>query len=153
MQLIDFTTLDTEQLALVLSWRNHPNVRSWMLNSDEILIEDHLRFVEMLKKQPDKRYFLVKRANDYLGVVDLTDITISSAELGIYANPHYHGVGKLLMSALIEYAFKRLGLSRLVANVFAENEKAKSLYQQFHFKETNRTAYNGKEIITMERVL
>jgi UDP-4-amino-4,6-dideoxy-N-acetyl-beta-L-altrosamine N-acetyltransferase len=86
-------------------------------------------------------------------VVDLTDITATDAELGIYANPDLHGVGKLLISAVIDYAHETLKLTKLIANVFADNEKAKDLYQKFDFVETNRTTYNDREMITMERTL
>lgn len=150
MQLLDFTTLNTQMLTIVLSWRNDPNVRQWMLNSDEISMENHLRFVESLKQQSDKRYFLVQREGEYIGVIDLTDITQTSAEIGIYANPQMHGVGDTLMKAMIDYAFTTLKVRTLFATVFTDNEKAKHLYGKFDFTETNRTLYNGRKMITME---
>lgn len=150
MRLLDFTTLNTQLLTLVLSWRNHPNVRSWMLNSDEISMEEHMCFVESLKQRSDKRYFLVQHESDYIGVIDLTAISKNSAELGIYADPNVHGVGDTLMRALIDYAFENLKLTKLIANVFTDNERAKHLYQKFDFTETNQTLYNGRKMITME---
>lgn len=150
MRLLDFTTLDTERLTVVLAWRNHPNVRQWMLNTNEISSEEHFHFVESLKQRSDKRYFLVQDNNDYIGVIDLTDITSTSAEIGIYANPQMRGIGEALMNALIGYAFVTLKVKTLIATVFADNERAKHLYQKFDFTETNRTLYNGREMITME---
>jgi UDP-4-amino-4,6-dideoxy-N-acetyl-beta-L-altrosamine N-acetyltransferase len=150
MRLLDFTTLNTEQLTMVLSWRNHPDVRSWMLNSDEISLNEHLSYIESLKNRSDKRYFLVQKGNDYLGVVDLTDITAISAEIGIYANPDMRGVGALLMDALIRYAFDTMKLTKLIANVFSNNEKAKRLYQKFDFKETDQTTDKERKMICME---
>lgn len=150
MRLLDFTTLDAERLTVVLAWRNHPNVRQWMLNTNEISSEEHFHFVESLKQRSDKRYFLVQDNNDYIGVIDLTDITQTSAEIGIYANPQMRGVGETLMNALIGYAFVTLKVKTLIATVFADNEKAKHLYQKFDFTETNRTLYNGRKMITME---
>jgi UDP-4-amino-4,6-dideoxy-N-acetyl-beta-L-altrosamine N-acetyltransferase len=151
MRLLDFTTLNTEQLTMVLSWRNHPDVRSWMLNSNEISLNEHLSFIESLKNRTDKRYFLIQKGNDYIGVVDLTDITITSAEIGIYTNPDMRGVGALLMGAVIQHSFDTLKLTKLIANVFSNNEKAKRLYQKFDFKETNRTTDKEREMISMER--
>jgi UDP-4-amino-4,6-dideoxy-N-acetyl-beta-L-altrosamine N-acetyltransferase len=84
-------------------------------------------------------------------VVDLTDITTTSAEIGIYANPDMRSVGTLLMDALIRYAFNTLKLTKLIANVFSNNEKAKRLYQKFDFKETTRITYKEREMICMER--
>jgi UDP-4-amino-4,6-dideoxy-N-acetyl-beta-L-altrosamine N-acetyltransferase len=151
MRLLDFTTLDTQQLTMVLSWRNHPDVCSWMLNSNEISLNEHLSYIESLKNRSDKRYFLVQKGNDYLGVVDLIDITTTSAEIGIYVNPDKRGVGGLLMEALIRYAFDTLKLTKLIANVFSNNENAKRLYQKFDFQEIDRTMHKEREMIYMER--
>lgn len=151
VQLLDFTTLDKEQLSMVLEWRNHIDVRHWMLSDDEISMENHLQFVESLKNRGDKRYFLVQREDGYIGVIDFTDITQNSAEIGIYANLQMRGVGEALMHALIEYGFSTLGVKMLVATVFTDNERAKHLYKKFDFIETNRTFYKGREMIIMER--
>lgn len=151
VRLLDFTTLDEELLTLVLEWRNHSDIRCWMLNGDEISLENHLRFVESLKNRVDKRYFLVQQGDAYIGVIDFTDITNISAEIGIYANPQMRGVGEALMSALIEYGFSTLGVTMLIASVFADNERAKHLYEKFDFTERNRTFYKGREMIIMER--
>ncbi|WP_294915580.1 UDP-4-amino-4,6-dideoxy-N-acetyl-beta-L-altrosamine N-acetyltransferase [Sulfuricurvum sp. PD_MW2] len=151
MQLLDFTTLDKEMLTTVLAWRNHSDIRHWMLSDDEISMQNHLQFVESLKNRADKRYFLVQREDAYIGVIDFTDITQNSAEIGIYSNPYMRGVGEALMHALIEYGFSTLGVKMLVATVFTDNERAKHLYEKFDFTETNRTFYKGREMIIMER--
>jgi len=151
VRLLDFTTLDTQLLTTVLAWRNHSNIRRWMLNDDEISLENHLRFVESLKNRADKRYFLVQREDEYIGVIDFTDITQNSAEIGIYANPDTRGVGETLMNALIEYGFSTLGVKMLIASVFADNDRAKHLYEKFDFAETVRAFYKGREMIVMER--
>jgi len=151
VQLLDFTTLDTQHLAMVLAWRNHSNIRCWMLQSDEISMENHLQFVESLKNRAEKRYFLVQREGESIGVIDFTDITQNSAEIGIYANPDMHGVGEALMNALVEYGFSTLEVKMLIAAVFADNKRAKRLYQKFDFTETERTVYKGREMIIMER--
>lgn len=153
IRLLPFNNLSDAEKMMILSWRNHPDIREWMLQPDEISMEEHLRFIQSLENRSDKRYFLVKNADDYLGVIDLTDITAISAELGIYANPYLHGVGKILMSALINYALNTLKLTKLIANVFSNNKRAKQLYSTFDFTETNRITHNGREMITLERTL
>ena len=153
INLIPFNELDDIEAKMILSWRNHPYIRKWMIHSEIISMEEHLRFIESLSNRSDKRYFLVRDAQKYLGVVDLTNITVNSAELGLYSNPDLHGVGKVLLSALIEYALETLKLTKITANVFADNERAKHLYQIFDLVETTRITYNGREMITMERIL
>ncbi len=150
IQLLNFTNLDGTQKEIILSWRNHPDVRQWMLHHDTISMDEHLSFIESLKNGSDKRYFLVQRDEEYLGVIDFTAITEDSAEFGIYGNPSMYGVGKILMVTLIDYAFTMLHVSKLIATVFSDNEKAKHLYATFDFTQTNRNLYHNKEIITME---
>ena len=150
IQLLNFTNLDATQKEIILSWRNHTDVRQWMLYHDTISMDEHLSFIESLKNRSDKHYFLVQRDEEYLGVIDFTAITEDSAEFGIYGNPSMYGVGKILMVTLIDYAFTALRVSKLIANVFSDNEKAKHLYAIFGFIQTNRNFYSNREIITME---
>lgn len=151
IRLISFTDLSDAEIIMVLSWRNHPTIRCWMLHPHEISMEEHLQFIESLKNRSDKRYFLVQDDAHYLGVVDLNTITPDSAELGIYANPDMRGVGTTLMNVLTDYAFQTLRLTKLIANVFSDNEKAKRLYSTFNFTEITRITCNGREMICMER--
>lgn len=149
IQLLNFTTLSLTQKELVLSWRNHPNIRKWMINNNEISLEDHLHFIDLLSSITHKCYFLVQQESAYLGVIDLTDITNNSAELGIYANPDMRGVGHILMNALIDHA-STLGLSKLIAKVLVNNVRASRLYHKFGFTQTNNP---NQKMITLERIL
>ena len=150
IQLLNFTKLDPIQKEIILSWRNHPDIRQWMFHPNKISMDEHLRFIESLKNRSDKRYFLVQRDDENLGVIDFTAITEDSAEFGIYGNPTIHGIGKILMVTLIDYALTILHISKLIATVFSDNEKAKHLYATFDFEETNRVLYHNKEMITLE---
>lgn len=150
IRLLNFTTLDTQQLNRILSWRNDPHIRQWMLNNEEISSEDHFRFVESLKLRSDKRYFLVQHNSEDIGVIDFTSITEQSAEFGLYANPELHGVGNTLMHTIIDYAFGTLKVKILIATVFDDNIRAKHLYKKFDFTETNRAVDGTRGMITME---
>lgn len=152
IQLLNFTTLNTLQKELVLSWRNHPSIRKWMMDDKVIPLENHLRFIDLLHTKTDRCYFLVQKDAEYIGVVDLANINANTAELGIYANPDMRGVGNILMNALIDHA-KTLGLSKLVANVFITNVRALNLYQKFEFSETKRIECKKKKMLTLERRL
>jgi UDP-4-amino-4,6-dideoxy-N-acetyl-beta-L-altrosamine N-acetyltransferase len=148
IQLLNFTTLDQTQKELVLSWRNHPDIRKWMIDDSLIPLENHLRFIDLLHTKTDRCYFLVQKDSEYIGVIDLTAIDSNCAELGIYANPDMRGVGHILMKALIDHA-KTLGLSKLIAHMFINNVRACHLYKKFNFHETKRT----QQMITMELTL
>jgi UDP-4-amino-4,6-dideoxy-N-acetyl-beta-L-altrosamine N-acetyltransferase len=152
IQLLNFTSLNLIQKELILSWRNHPDIRKWMIDENKITLKDHLYFIDLLATKTDKRYFLVQKESSYLGVIDLTNITVDSAELGIYANPDMRGIGSTLMGALIDYATSQ-GISKLIANVFPNNVRACHLYKRFNFTETEQAKHNNKRMLTLERVL
>jgi UDP-4-amino-4,6-dideoxy-N-acetyl-beta-L-altrosamine N-acetyltransferase len=152
VQLLNFTTLNAQEKAMILEWRNHPSVRTNMYNTDIISQEEHLAFIDSLVKKEDKRYFLVQENTTNFGVIDFNDISSISTKLGIYINPYLaqKGIGTLLMQTLIAYAFDVLKTHTLEAEVFAHNEKAIHLYNKFGFQEKFRRLINEKEIICME---
>lgn len=152
IQLLNFTTLNKTQKELVLSWRNHPDIRKWMMDDNVITLENHLHFIDLLNTKTDRCYFLVQKDFEYIGVIDLTAIHMDYAELGIYANPSMCGVGNILMNSLIDYA-KELGITKLVANVYSTNVRAKNLYERFHFIQTKQIQDHNKKINTLELTL
>jgi len=76
INLINFTDLTLDEKKMVLSWRNHPDIKQWMYNTNGITIENHLSFIETLKNSKDKQYFIVKKDNEYIGVIDFTNINM-----------------------------------------------------------------------------
>lgn len=152
INLINFTDLTLEEKKMILLWRNHPTIKQWMYNSDDILLENHLGFIETLKDCRNKLYFLVKRDDDYIGVIDFTNIDKESrsSEFGLYVNIELKGMGKVLLNSICEYGFHVLNINKLIAEVFAENEKAINLYKKFNFKKITKKIVNNREVICME---
>ena len=152
--LIDFVDLSLEEKKMVLEWRNSPEIKKWMYSNDDIELKNHLKFIDSLELAKDKQYFLVKKDDKYIGIVDFTKIDHknSSTYFGLYANPYEKitGVGKTLEELCIKYAFEVLNLNKLKLEVFSNNIKAINLYKKFNFKETSKKIVNNKEVICME---
>ena len=85
----NFVTLNKRQIDSVWEWRNHPDIRKYMYNSDIISYENHLRFLEALFEREDVAYWLVAKGERVVGVTNLTsiDLKTSRAELGYYIIP------------------------------------------------------------------
>lgn len=149
--LTNFTDLDDEKKLTILSWRNNPNIRSWMYDDSIIQKGSHLNFIDSLKNNKMKKYFLVSNQEQDLGVIYFTNITTECAEFGIYANPNINNIGKTLMETIINYGFQSLKVKKLKAEVFENNIKAISLYNRFNFKQTDTFIKNNKTILLMER--
>ena len=150
IELLNFTNLSLDDKKMVLKWRNSSSIKKWMLCQDEIELADHLSFIDSLKKRIDKVYFLVKKGSFPIGVIDFTGIDKKSAEFGIYANPDVKGVGRLLMRAVIDYAFSVLKVGTLKAKVFKENIPAIKLYKKYNFAEAGTKNLSDKNLVCME---
>jgi len=134
-KLINFIDLSLEEKKMVLEWRNHSSIRKFMRNKEIIPLENHLKYIEFLKNSKDKKYFLVKELNEYVGTIDFTEIDLDKKEthLGLYAKPNLRGVGDILMNSIIDYAFNSLGTKVLKLEVLKDNIKAIKLYKRFGF--------------------
>ena len=151
IQLLNFIDLELEEKEMILKWRNHPDIRKWMYNQDEIKLEEHLNFIESIKSRKDKLYFLVKKEEEFIGVIDFTQLVEKkSVHMGIYSNPNLKGNGKILLNKIIDYSFNNLKVERVFSEVFAENEKAHNLYKKFNFKDISEKTVNNKKVICME---
>ncbi len=148
--LTNFTELSQEDQDMVLTWRNHKEIRSWMYNSEIISKEKHFNFIEHLKVEKTKLYFLVFNHKEAIGVVSLINISKDKAELGIYAKPQLKAQGKILLKSLINYSFSSLKLKALTAEVFEENLPAISLYKKLNFKIYNKKIIQDRKILLME---
>lgn len=148
----NFVDLTHKEAVEVLSWRNHDTISPWMHSTQIITLESHLSFIESLKTSTNKLYFVVIKNGNSIGVIDLIDITSTSASLGLYANPFSDrkGIGTIILRALMRHAYDTLGLSTLRLEYFHGNEKAKTLYEKFDFIPIRSDEKNGQKIICME---
>lgn len=148
----NFVNLTHKEAVEVLSWRNHITITPWMHSTQIITLESHLAFIESLKITTNKLYFVVIKNGNPIGVIDLINITSTSASLGLYANPFSDrkGIGTIILRALMRYSYDTLGLSILRLEYFQDNEKAKALYEKFDFIPTHEEEKNGQKIIFME---
>jgi UDP-4-amino-4,6-dideoxy-N-acetyl-beta-L-altrosamine N-acetyltransferase len=128
--------MSLDEKKMVLEWRNHPNIRKYMYNRYTISLEEHLNYIESLKNAKDKRYFLVKGDENYIGVIDFTELDLDRGEthFGIYAKPNLKGVGNILMQTILDYAFNQMGIRTIKLEVLRTNVRAISLYRKFNFK-------------------
>jgi len=139
-----------DELSMILKWRNNPEIRNNMSDNKIIKPETHLGFVKKLKLSNDADHRLVEYNNEYLGVINLTDIHKDQAELGIYKNPETDtkGLGTLLMSCLFKMA-EQHRVSLLHLKVLKNNDKAIGLYKKLEFK----TFDEDEKYLKMEKKL
>ena len=129
----NFIQLNYDEKLMILEWRNHSETSKFMINK-KVELKEHLNFINSLKENKTKLYFLV----DDIGVIDFTNITDKKADIGLYKNPNKQKVGSVLMKHIIDYGFNVLGLEKLILYVYKNNQKAINLYKKFNFKIVNK---------------
>ena len=151
IKLINFIDLSQEEKMMILEWRNRLDIQKWMYTQNDISLEEHLDFIDSLKTIKDKLYFLVKKDNIYIGVIDFTQIKPNeSLHMGIYTNPDLKGYGKILLETIIYFSFEILKVVKIYSEVYFENEKAYLLYKSYGFKEYAEKIVNNKKVICMD---
>ena len=126
-----FQDLSLEEKKEVLNWRNHPEIRKWMLDKNEISLKNHLNFIE---EMPKNRIYL-KVGN--VGVINFK-ILDEKVELGLHKNPYKNKVGNDLLKTAVDYAFNELNAKKIILYVFEDNIKAINLYKKFGFIEVDK---------------
>lgn len=157
IEIKNYVSLTVDEHHLVLKMRNAPSIKRWMYHTADITEAEHFKFIESLKHNPSKRYFLVKQADIVLGSINLTEINSQNktAELGIYVNPFLSvkGIGQLLMQQAFCFALNSLYLKTLWLEVFSDNERAINAYLKSGFEVIESKVKANQSIICMQKTL
>lgn len=132
---INFTDLSDDVHLKILSLRNDERIRKWMFNDKIIDIGEHKLFVEKLRGDNTKLYFVACDKESLVGCINLVDIDFKNmrCKLGIYSNPDLKGYGGKLIKTLKWLTFDKLGLNCLRLEVLANNTDAIKFYEKHLF--------------------
>jgi UDP-4-amino-4,6-dideoxy-N-acetyl-beta-L-altrosamine N-acetyltransferase len=123
--------IKSEELGLMLSWRNAPSVRANMYTRHEIGWEEHLAWWKQMSVRADQHYFIYENDATALGIVGLNE----HADWAFYAAPDAKkGTGSRMEYLALELAFNELHLHKLSCEVLAFNEPVIRLHQKFGFR-------------------
>jgi UDP-4-amino-4,6-dideoxy-N-acetyl-beta-L-altrosamine N-acetyltransferase len=131
----DYTSLSETELRTVLDWRNHEAIRRWMHNQAEISWDDHLSFVDSLRQNLTKVYWLVERDGEPVGSLNLTILSEMEGEWGYYLGTEYigKGFGVEFCYYIIDHLMTKCNIDVLVGFAKPENNAANSLNTLFEF--------------------
>lgn len=135
----NFIKLSPQEKEMVRDWRNDRQIRKWMYSERIIGKREHRNFIDGLRNNKKKIYWLVQNAKtkEYLGVISLDriDFENKNAFLGIYRCTSYRGsgVGHLFMNYLRELMFKTLKFHTLKLEVLENNSRALDFYKKEGF--------------------
>lgn len=145
----NFVELNEKEICLVWRWRNDPIIRQWMYDKEEILFENHLKFIDSLKNSATKKYWIVLRNEVPIGVSSIVNIENEAGEWGYYIGPEFHEKNFIIEFYYysLQMAFEELKFEKLCGYALVENKAANSLNDLFGFTKRSITK-NLKEGLT-----
>lgn len=129
--------MNERDLAQILSWRNHPNVRRYMYTNHEISFEEHTRWFARASQDVDRHILIFEIDSTPFGFINIHLIGRGGvADWGFYTAPDApKGTGRTLGQAVLGYVFEAAGLHKLCAQVLAFNEHSIRFHLNLGFKQ------------------
>ncbi len=143
----NYVNLSLSEKELVLLHRNIN--KKWMLQQDEISLENHLKWIENLKNDKTKLNYLVFKDNEPFIAISYHDIKNNEAFWGYFLiNQSYKSEVLKIEKMIIDFAFQELKLDRLFCINDSKNHVIK-IHEFFKFKEFERKIVNNQEYVVM----
>lgn len=129
-------SMTENDLSMVLAWRNHPEIRSFMLTQHEISISEHTRWFREASEDISKRLLIVESQDNPVGYVQFSNLKLwRIADWGFYICPKAKkGTGKKLGFSALRYAFEELKLNKVCGQVIASNKASINFHERLGFK-------------------
>lgn len=135
--------MKTSDLQLVRQWRNHFSVRSCMFNQKAISQDEHEQWFVEKSCQQNQFLLLFENQGKPQGFISFNVKDNLEADWGFYKAPDSpQGTGKLLGNYVLDYAFKKIGLSKVNAQVIQYNQSSLAFHQKLGFLE-EKTVKDG----------
>lgn len=127
--------LEAKDLTSILEWRNHNDIRKWMVNTSIINYEDHLEWFMRNQNRSDRHFFVFEYQEQLEGYVSLHQIENSTAyEWGFYVRPDTKkGMGFLLGEVSLDFAFRQLNIAKIFGQVLSFNQRSIKFHQKLGF--------------------
>lgn len=124
-------------LPMILTWRNHPAVRSVMFSQHEISRSEHEAWFERASADPSRRLLVVEDGDGPFGFVQFDAVVENGvADWGFYARPDApRGSGRRLGAAALDHAFAALNLHKVCGQAIATNDASITLHRKLGFTE------------------
>lgn len=129
-------SLTQEDLEQVRGWRNQERIRNNMYTSEPISPAQQQSWFAGLEGDASRHYSLFVQDEKPIGCLYYTAIHDGNAQLGYYLGEEriWPGTGLLLELVALDYAFERLGLTTLWAEVLEFNKGPRKIHDFFGFE-------------------
>jgi UDP-4-amino-4,6-dideoxy-N-acetyl-beta-L-altrosamine N-acetyltransferase len=127
--------MSEEYLDIVLSWRNHPDVRRFMLSQHVISPYEHAEWFRRSSDDPRRRLYVLTSHGRPSGFASLIGVkTGGIADWGFYISPDApRGTGSVLGSLVLGVAFDVECLHKVCGQALDFNEASRRLHARLGF--------------------
>lgn len=121
----------------MLTWRNHPDVRCYMITQHEISFEEHQKWFQAADQDDSRRLLIVEDVFSPIGFVQFTNVSVGGiSDWGFFAKPGApKGSGQKLGKVALEYAFQELKLHKVCGQTLAFNVKSIEFHLRLGFQQ------------------
>jgi UDP-4-amino-4,6-dideoxy-N-acetyl-beta-L-altrosamine N-acetyltransferase len=135
--IITIRKLQINDLSMLLDWRNHADVRKYMLSQHEISPAEHLEWFECVSLDPSRHQLLVLDGGIPFGFVQFSSISSYGCyEWGFYVRPNSpRGRGLQMGYVSLDYAFRVQGFKKVCGQSFSDNAASISFHKKLGFTE------------------
>jgi diamine N-acetyltransferase len=145
--------LEERDLSQTLAWRNQEHIRRWFFSSDPLTPQQHATWFAKYLERDDDFVFVIETDLRPVGQVALYNIdwTAGRAEFGRLmigeAEAAGRGLAREATEAILDLAFRQLGLREVYLDVIPENARAIGVYKACGFAVTGST----KKVVSMRK--
>jgi UDP-4-amino-4,6-dideoxy-N-acetyl-beta-L-altrosamine N-acetyltransferase len=124
-----------DDLAMVLAWRNHSDVRRFMFTQHKISLEEHRNWFAKATQDPNRRLLIIEEAKQAIGYVQFSQaIDGGIADWGFYASPDApKGTGRKIGVTALDYAFGSLKLHKVCGQAIESNQASINFHKRLGF--------------------
>ena len=137
MNKIAMIPIKDKHLDMVRSWRNDPKVRENMYTNHVIGKKEHEQWFKLLLTDSSRRFFIFELNGEPSGLIGFTQIdqVSNSASWVFYSgDTSKRGVGSMMESAALNYAFDEMKLHKLSCEVLEFNDTVIAFHRKHGFK-------------------
>jgi UDP-4-amino-4,6-dideoxy-N-acetyl-beta-L-altrosamine N-acetyltransferase len=128
--------IELKDLDAVLSWRNDPAIRRYMLTQHEIAVDEHAQWFESIQHNSNKHVLIVQESQIPFGLVHFTKLNKDEVmDWGFYVNPSAtKGSGMKLAKLALDFAFIQKKWPKVCGNVLSINFSSRRFHLKLGFK-------------------
>jgi len=133
---VQIRSMVVDDLPMVLVWRNHPDVRRFMITQHEITLEEHTRWFMRVMQDNTRRLLIVQEQGSPIGYVQFSNVALGGvADWGFYARPDSaKGAGRKLGTSALDHAFSHLKLHKVCGQAIDINQASIHFHERLGFK-------------------